>query len=46
MSRGLTGLGVLVVALSAGAASAQPMPTVDHRSMPGMDDSSKSGIGS
>lgn len=44
MSRGLTSLGVLVVALSTGAASAQPMPTVDHGSMPGMDDSSKSGM--
>jgi copper resistance protein B len=44
MSRGLTSLGVLVVALSTGAAFAQPMPTVDHGSMPGMDDSSKSGM--
>ncbi|OZA72368.1 MAG: hypothetical protein B7X78_01350, partial [Sphingomonadales bacterium 39-62-4] len=44
MSRGLTSLGVLVVALSTGAASAQPVPTVDHGSMPGMDDSSKSGM--
>ena len=44
MSRGLTSLGVLVVALSTGAAFAQLMPTVDHGSMPGMDDSSKSGM--
>lgn len=44
MNRGLRAIGVLVVTLLSGAATAQPVPTMDHSSMPGMDHSSMPGM--